>query len=176
MPAIASKKSPMKAAANNVKRRAMPLWEGPAGEGPQGGVTQGLIGRWLCCRERFRLMVIEGLKPQDKFDPRMEFGNMWHVCEEGFAAGKGIEKIMSGLIEYCKKLCVRYPMQRAEVEHWFDKCRTMFPLYTEFWKKHPDVLARTPLLQEQVFDVPYKLPSGRVVRLRGKFDSVDLIG
>jgi hypothetical protein len=32
------------------------------------------------------------------------------------------------------------------------------------------------LFQEQVFDVPYALPSGRTVRLRGKFDSVDLIG
>ena len=31
------------------------------------------------------------------------------------------------------------------------------------------------MLQEQVCDVPYNLPSGRVVRLRGKFDSVDLI-
>jgi hypothetical protein len=34
---------------------------------------------------------------------------------------------------------------------------------------------RTPLLQEQVFNVPYILPSGRVARLRGKWDSVDLI-
>ena len=32
------------------------------------------------------------------------------------------------------------------------------------------------LMQEQVFDVPYVLPSGRTVRLRGKFDSVDVIG
>jgi hypothetical protein len=31
------------------------------------------------------------------------------------------------------------------------------------------------LLQEQVFNVPYRLPSGRVVRLRGKMDSVDLV-
>jgi hypothetical protein len=35
---------------------------------------------------------------------------------------------------------------------------------------------RAPLLQEETFSVPYKLPSGRTVRLRGKWDSVDLIG
>jgi hypothetical protein len=33
-----------------------------------------------------------------------------------------------------------------------------------------------PLLQEQVFDVPYDLPSGRTVRLRGKWDAVLLRG
>lgn len=35
---------------------------------------------------------------------------------------------------------------------------------------------RTPLLQEHAFDVPYRLPSGRTVRLRGRWDSVDLVG
>jgi hypothetical protein len=32
------------------------------------------------------------------------------------------------------------------------------------------------LFAESVFAVPYRLPSGRIVTLRGKFDSVDLIG
>lgn len=31
-------------------------------------------------------------------------------------------------------------------------------------------------MQEQVFNVPYVLPSRKIVRLRGKWDSVDLIG
>jgi hypothetical protein len=62
------------------------------------------------------------------------------------------------------------------VQHWYNVCKTQFPLYIKYWAKHPDVRDRTPLLQEQVFDVPYKLPSGRIVRLKGKWDSVDLIG
>jgi hypothetical protein len=37
------------------------------------------------------------------------------------------------------------------------------------------MLNRTPLLQEEKFEVPYKLPSGRTVKLRGKWDSVDLV-
>jgi hypothetical protein len=51
-----------------------------------------------------------------------------------------------------------------------------FPQYIKFWAKHPDVKNRQPLLQEVVFHVPYELPSGRIVYLRGKWDSVDLIG
>jgi len=77
---------------------------------------------------------------------------------------------------YVKQLCQRYPLQQEQIVGWYDVCRTQFPLYVQYWSKHSDVKDRTPLLQEQVFHVPYKLPSGRTVYLRGKFDSVDLIG
>lgn len=53
---------------------------------------------------------------------------------------------------------------------------TQFPLYVCFWHQHPDVISRKPLVQEQIFNVPYQLLSGRIVRLRGKWDSVDAIG
>jgi hypothetical protein len=52
----------------------------------------------------------------------------------------------------------------------------MFPIYVDWWAKHPDVKNRVPKLQEHAFAVRYQLPSGRAVRLRGKYDSVDLIG
>jgi hypothetical protein len=61
------------------------------------------------------------------------------------------------------------------VDHWYRVVKATFPIYVQHWSKHPDVTNRTPLLQEQVFDVPYQLPSGRTVRLRGKWDSVDRI-
>jgi hypothetical protein len=80
------------------------------------------------------------------------------------------------LKQYASRLCQQYPLQQEQIRHWYNVCKTQFPLYVKYWAKHPDVKERTPLLQEQVFDVPYKLPSGRVVRLRGKWDSVDLNG
>ena len=155
-------------------KRSEPLWKGPEVD----GVTQGLLGRFLSCRERFRVLVVEGLKPADTFNHRLEYGNMWHICEQAHAAAPQTREPQwqHALADYARKLAQHYRMQGEQVEHWYNVCRTQFPLYVDFWKQHLDVLERTPLLQEQVFDVPYRLPSGRIIRLRGKWDSVDLIG
>lgn len=152
-----------------IEQRNGPVWKGPH----EDGITFSLLSRFLVCRERFRLLVVEGLKPADEFRPTIEFGQMWHACEEAFAANQPWSKVLA---EYCKGLCTKYKLQGDQINHWYEVCKMMFPLYVEHWAQHDDVKDRTPLLQEQVFDVPYKLPSGRVVRLRGKWDSVDLIG
>lgn len=162
-------------------KRKTPVWEGPTGSGPNGGVTFSLLSRYLTCPERFRVRVVEGLKPADAFNHRIEYGNMWHVCEEELAVGGATEECIpcdmwESLERYCQELLRKYPTQQEQVAHWYEVCRTQFPVYVDYWSKHPDVTDRTPLLQEQVFDVPYELPSGRTVRLRGKWDSVDLIG
>lgn len=149
--------------------RKQPLWRGPDID----GVTQSMLGRFLCCRERFRLLVVEGLRPREDFNHRLEYGNMWHLCEEHFANGQPWE---DALKTYSRGLCKKYPLQVEQVEKWYNVCKTQFPIYVDWWKKHSDVTNRTPLLQEQVFSVPYTLPSGRAVKLRGKWDSVDIIG
>jgi len=149
-----------------------PLWQGPCAEGPLGGITQSMLVRFLSCRERFRLKYICGLEPHDKWNHRLGYGNMWHVCEEAHAANEAHEP---KLCYHTEDQLKRYPMQREEITKWFRVCQVQFPEYVKYWSEHPDVQNRTPLMQEQVFDVPYTLPSGRVVRLRGKFDSVDLI-
>lgn len=126
---------------------------------------------------------MEGLKPIDGFNHRIHYGSMWHVCEKAHSA-KVPDRKHGGiddawwvyLQQYASKLCKQYSTQQEQVVHWTNVCKTQFPIYVDWWAKHPDVRERTPLLQEQVFDVPYRLPSGRVVRLRGKWDSVDLIG
>lgn len=170
----------VKSLAGNLKsavkpKRKGPLWEGPCGNGPQGGVTQGLLGRYLSCKERYRIHVIEGLAARETFRAPLEFGNMWHAMEEGLAERPNADyfTILTG---YCSDLLKRFPMQREEINLWFIKAQVLFPIYVDHWAKHPDVKDRTPLLQEQTFDAPYRLPSGRTVRLRGKWDSVDLIG
>jgi hypothetical protein len=157
-----------------------PVWSGPSDEGANGGITFSLLSRFLVCRERFRIYVIEGLRTAEKFESRIEYGNMWHTCEESLAASTnrqvGSQVIAEPLKAYCQSLCKKHPLEQEQVQHWYNVCKEMFPRYVEYWSKHPDVKERTPLLQEQKFDVPYKLPSGRVVRLRGKWDAVDLIG
>lgn len=159
-----------------------PVWEGPAGAGPQGGVTQSLIAKYLTCKERFRLYVVEGLKPRERFEHRLEYGNMWHICEEAFAAEKrhfgeevGTTLWEDNLKEYVAGLCKKYPLEQEEIAGWYEKCRALFPLYRHFWAHHQDVKDRIPLSQEKEFDVHIQLPSGRSVRGRGKWDSNDAV-
>ncbi len=177
MPKINAKPAmtPFAAKMRNVKLPKgpkRPLWDGPESDSDNGGVTQSLLSRFLTCRERFRLKVIEGFRTVEAFSHLLEYGNMWHVCEEALA---GNQDYGNELTHYCKDLLHKYPLQRQQVEHWYDVCRMQFPLYVDHWSKHPDVANRTPLMEEQVFKIPYRLPSGRVVWLRGKYDSVDLV-
>jgi len=146
-----------------------PLWRGPL----EDGVTQSMLSRFLVCQERFRVRVIEGIRPVEGFSHRMEFGNMWHLCEEHLAADTSWE---IPLQRYTIDLGKIYPNDRKEIEHWYNVCRVTFPVYVEYWSKHKDVQRRQPLMQEEVFKIPYELPSGRVTYLRGKFDSVDILG
>jgi len=137
-----------------------------------------MLTRFLTCRERFRVHYIEGIKPVERFNHRTDYGTMWHLCEEALARGSNKNNHRdqwADLTEYCLMLQRKFPLDRENIEHWYNVCRVQFPIYVEHWSKHDDVKKRTPLMQEQVFDVPYKLPSGRTVRLRGKFDSVDII-
>ena len=121
--------------------------------------------------------MVEGLRPLNEFNHRLEYGNCWHICEEAHAAGALTREPTweHALADYCGKLLKRYPTQAQQVDHWWNVCRTQFPIYVDYWAQHPDVMERRPLLQEYAFNVPYRLPSGRTVRLRGKLDSVDWV-
>ena len=146
------------------------LWQGPEKD----GITFSMLSRFLVCRERFRIACIEGLRPMHQFNHRIEYGQMWHVCEEAHADG-GLDWSRQ-LSAYANGLCRTYPLSQEQIRHWESVCRVQFPLYVEHWKSHPDVKRRTPVLSEHVFRVPYKLRSGRTVFLRGKWDSVDRVG
>jgi len=152
-----------------------PLWRGPCAPGPLGGVTQSMLVRFLSCRERFRLRYVLGLELPDKWNHKIGYGNMWHVCEEALAKSGDTRLWYDLLIKYAAQQAIRYPLQRDEIEKWFNVCAVQFPEYVKYWSEHQDVKNRTPYLQEFVFDEPYAIPSGRTVRLRGKFDSVDII-
>jgi hypothetical protein len=154
------------------EQRSKPLWQGPEDEGELGGVTQSLIGRYLACKERFRINTVEGLRTKDAFNHRMEYGNMWHVCEQYHAAKKDWRPRLK---EYCSQLVATYREQGPEIAKWYEVCKVQFPIYVKHWAEQEDVKARKPIFQEKVFNVPWQLRSGRVVRLKGKFDSVDCI-
>lgn len=158
--------------APKTPKRTSPLWKGPK----EDGITFSLLSRFLCCRERFRLLVVQGLATNEGFNHRLEYGHMWHLCEEYAALGTSSTVWEEELLSYAQKLCTLYPLQQEQVEHWYSVCCTQFPVYLDYWQQHRDVLERKPVYQEVPFCVPYQLPSGRVVSLRGKWDSVDWIG
>lgn len=156
---------------SNVKinrNRPESLWKGPEVD----GITQSMISRWLCCRERFRIETIEGLKIKDRFNSRLEFGNMWHKCEEVLSSGGDWK---AALKTYCVSLVKKYRNDQEQIDKWFNVMLVQFPVYLDFWKKHPDTITGKALMQEHSFRVPYLLPSNRVVALRGKWDTVDLL-
>lgn len=155
--------------ANRIKPKREPAWGGPTEE----GVTQSILSGYICCGERARVRLIEGLHSTDEFVPAREYGSLWHEAEEELAAtgrftGKGVKA-------KAQELAKRYKMQQEAVNKWYHVCMIHFPIYVDYWKTHPDVKDRTPVYQEETFGVGYKLPSGRVVILRGKWDGVDLI-
>lgn len=158
--------------------RKEPLWLGPESDAQLGGVTQSMLQSFLVCRERFRLKTIEGIGVKENWNHRLGYGNMWHVCEEALAVYQKSSHADWGmkLREYGEKEIKRFPEQATQINHWYNVCKRQFPLYVEHWKSHPDVVARKPLYSEKVFNVPYVLPGGRTVYLKGKWDSTDLVG
>lgn len=152
------------------------LWDGPSSSANNGGVSFSLLSRFLCCRERFRIQVVEGLKPKEVFNPSIEYGSWWHCAEEAFAKGSNSNHSWEEeASKYGEELAKKYPASRDEINHWYKILLVQFPEYIEFWSKHQDVVKETVLEQEQVFNVAYKLPSGRTVYLKGKRDKVSLI-
>jgi hypothetical protein len=152
-----------------VKKPKTPLWKGPE----EDGLTQSLFGAFLVCRERFRLKVVEGLTTASEFNHALEFGQMWHTCEEAVASE---EVWLEPLLNYSKTLLKKYPLQREQIGHWYNVCKLQFQLYLEHYSKQKERRKIQPLLQEESFEVPYLLPSGRTVLMRGKWDRVDIVG
>jgi hypothetical protein len=161
---------------DKVKQKIkQPVQQGPVWKGPTvDGITFSLLSRFLSCRERFRILTIKGIKPNPTFNPKASYGNMWHICEEEYAADNNWYHF-DQLKLYANELAAEYPQNHHEIAKWYNVVKVQFPIYVDYWSRQPDNQHKQPIFQEEVFDVVYNLPSGRKVRLRGKFDSVDYI-
>lgn len=157
-----------------VVTNAGSVWQGPCASGEQGGVTQGLLQKFLACRYRFKVYALDGWRAAPRFNHKIEYGNMWHFAEATYAKTGDIDITIDTALGYAENLAETYPESRAEIAKWWNVLRVQFPVYVDYYLRLPTAPA-TSLLQEQVFDVPYKLPSGCVVRLRGKWDGVELV-
>jgi hypothetical protein len=141
-----------------------PVWKGPEVD----GITFSLLSRFLVCRDRFKALVVDGIKPKDRFDAKLEFGHLWHICEECYARGEDKDP---KLVAYGEELMKRYPFEKPQdIGHWVTIVAATFTPYAKHWERERSY--QNPIAQEQVFDVMYDLPSGRKVRLRGKWDGI----
>jgi hypothetical protein len=139
------------------------VWKGPYVD----GVTQTHLQKFLECRERFRLYMMEGLTPTPIFNRYIEYGNFYHLCDDAMSKGSHWDFVLG---RYAGELLSKYPSQQNEILRWVQIFRRQYPLYLDYWDRN-GIEAQT-LLSEHVFDVQYILPSGRTVRLRGKWDGV----
>lgn len=152
-----------------VRVNSEPAWKGPV----EDGVSQSLLHSYLVCKERFRITAIDGISVPDAFNKSIEFGQMWHICEEHLAAGTDWEKPLK---EYAADISIRvYRTETFQINQLYNLVKILFPIYIDYWSDDPEVKNREPLFQEKVFKIEYELPSGRKVKLRGKFDAVDVI-
>ena len=144
------------------------LWRGPKTD----GITFSMLSDFLVCKERFRLKVVEGLEEPMGFNHSIEYGNYFHECEE---ARFNDRPWMDALRAYRDKLIDIHGTDiQEDINKWAAICKHQFPLYVAYWKKKEKNYNH--LLEEQNFEVPYVLPSGRIINLRGKIDGVLTIG
>ena len=140
-----------------------PVWNGPLKD----GITFSLLSKWLVCRERFRLMTIEGLKEDEGFNHAIEYGNLWHGAEEASANGQDPSV---GINREASRLMLEYPTAEREINKWAGVCRIQFPQYIRYHKLNSESRIDRYFMAEKSFRIPYRLPSGRIITIRGKID------
>jgi ATP-dependent helicase/DNAse subunit B len=171
----ASRKPRKKKTSNTAKSRIVesatkampeiPFWKGPYKE----GVTNSLLQKYIACSHRFYIKTILGFEEVEDFIPAMQYGNFIHEAEEARIAGNDWEKAIE---EYKTKLKSQHPKNQKDIYKWAYLAKKIFPMYIQHWEESLLEEERIPLLEEKVFNYEHKLPSGRVVKLKGKFDGI----
>lgn len=147
------------------------FWKGPLVQ----GVTQSKLGSYITCPERFRISSVLGFDKPEEFNKNMDYGHMWHTCEEYYYGNKGDWK--EALKVEATKYINNYPHQQDEIYKWYRVCLIQFPTYLEYWKKHSHEKTRKNIFTEKEFRVEY-YPAGykgKPFILRGKWDGLDVI-
>lgn len=171
MPSLADRLKDKVASITTTK----PLWKGPGSFDNNGGITQSLLSRYIACQERFRIHAIEGFKSVERFNRAMDFGTMWHKCEEAYAQNPTKDSWKEELKKEARKFSTKYPLEQQEVVKWYNVILAQFPIYLDWWKDTQKVENRKCVYSEEEFKIPYLLPSGRMINLRCKLDRIDVL-
>lgn len=147
------------------------LWKGPVAD----GLTQTQIGRWLVCRERFRLKAVEGLSEDEPWEKMraMEYGSLFHAAME---ASSGRKDWRAALDKYYGGLLEKFPANESDITKWYLLAEMQFPIYLNHWKNHETERNRRPIFEEKAFkiQVSVNMPLAEydpVITLQGKIDA-----
>ena len=121
------------------------------------GVSYSLLSRFINCRERFRLYAVEGLRPEKSGRDALEFGTYVHRILELHAKKPNLSIHALVKANPCPLDPALKPVAQVVMDRYL------------WWYKNSKYRY---IAQEEVFDVPYLLPNGRTLRLRGRFDEI----
>lgn len=120
------------------------------------GISYSLLSKFVNCRERFRLYAVEGAR-EEKSKYSMEWGSYFHELLE-----LAIKFPKASAMTLSRKCKVKLPRNEKLV------ARTVMERYLWWYSESK----YTYFAAEDVFDVSYRLPNGRTVRLVGKVDGI----
>lgn len=158
------KKSP-----KSAKVRSTPLWT------PDDGITFSLLTKFIICRHRFWIRTVCGLREDIGFNHRIEYGSLLHAGFEEYSRtpptmtleGR-LKHALKGIRNYADSLKQKFMGEEENIDWWYSLAKAQFRIYADNWLVKD--AKRHYIFQERVFDVKTKLPSGRIIRLRGKYD------
>lgn len=163
--------------AEQPKRVKLALRKKPLWDLERDGITFSLLTRFIICRHRFWIRTVLGLRSDEGWNPKMEYGSLFHAGLEAFAASglttpfeQRIKAAQAGIKRYSDHLLRTYVESRDDILFWTKLGLAQFDCYARHWQKKDE--KRVYVSQEEVFDHQTLLPSGRTVRLRGKYDEV----
>lgn len=135
------------------------------------GISQSLLSRFIVCPHRFWLATVCGYREDMGFNKSIEYGQMMHSALEVYnfretTSAHGTAAIKSEAM----RLKQDHPHDVWEINHWSEIAQRQFRVYCEHWYEEDSIFE--PISSEQTFRVPYRLPSGRSIDLRGKWDAL----
>ena len=149
------------------------------------GVSYTLLSDWLTCREKARLKLAGWRSREPKL--ALSFGSIFHtVIETGYREiAQGELQDVPSHEEVAKWIGVAEAAWRKEHKRATPEAletlelsllfaTAVLPMYFEYWED--DIFAMTFEQIEQFFSVPFKLPNGRWINIKGKWDAIYKLG
>ena len=157
------------------KPRRNPLWK------LDDGISYSILSKFDVDPHRFHLDYVQGWKPTGVNFP-IEFGQIFHHLTEASDMGFTDDKLESICNNYVNKRITKGDITEAEANNFLFVGKISFITFKNYrahWQQNPSIIHNdNPVYQkdfswlgrEVKFKVPYELPNGIKVFLRGKKD------
>jgi hypothetical protein len=155
------------------------------------GITFSALSKFMNCRERFRLSMVEGWSSKH-ISVALEFGNVFHLYLQAYENNIDPEDMISIGVNYVNSRAQKEDLDTEtinELQRLIAVAHVTFIEYVKFWKENHSLVTsfyggNAPkelyhyekdfhyLGKEMQFAVEHTLPNGRLIKLTGKMDGV----